>query len=170
MNRVLSLFFIFITAFSSFSQTKEDALNDAKKAAKATMNGDYKEVLNHTFPEVIKGMGGEEKALKLITTMFSNLKTQGFVFESAEVISVSDIVIEQGKHRCYVKGKNQIRVSDNRIVSTSYLLGQYDKKNKKWLFLEAEKLSDSALVQSLFPGFKTSLKIPKDKTKMEKID
>lgn len=167
-NKIFTLLFVF-SCICSFSQTKEDALRDAKKAAKATLESDFNTVLDHTFPVIVDVMGGKENAIKLIKSAFDTMKKDGFVLEKAEVISVSDIVKEDGKYRCYVKGINQMKVNDNRIINTSYLFGEYDEKNKKWFFLEAEKMKNSALMERLFPGFKTSLKIPNDETKMEKI-
>lgn len=47
-----------IFSVSMFSQTKEDALNDAKTTSKATLEMDFETVLKHTLPKVVDMMGG----------------------------------------------------------------------------------------------------------------
>lgn len=171
MNKTLSVVFLFLLLSSPFySQTKKDALKDAKIVAKATLELDINTVLEHTFPSILDIMGGKEKAKDLIKTAFDTMKQQGFVFEKAEVVSVSDIVEEQGEYRCYVENFNQMKIGDTRIKSKSFLLGIYDKENKRWLFLEADEMKNKALLEQILPGFKTSLKIPEDEVKTEKIN
>jgi len=157
--------------FSSviFSQTKEDALRDAKITSKATLEMDFETVLKHTHPNVVKLMGGMENAVSAIRTAFEGMTSQGFVFEKAEVISVSDIVQEQGEYRCFIEGQNQMKMGDMRIKSKSYLLGVYDDDKQIWYYLEAKQLKNPALLEQVIPNFKTSLEIPDDEVSTEKI-
>ncbi len=171
MNKTFITVLLFLLVSSPFySQTKKDALKDAKIVAKATLELDINTVLEHTFPSILDIMGGKEKAKNLLKTTFDGMIQQGFVFEKAEVVSVSDIVEEQGEHRCYVENFNQMKIGDTRIKSKSFLLGVYDKKNKKWLFLEAKEMKNKVLFEQILPGFKTNLKIPENEIKTEKIN
>lgn len=168
MNKALFLACFFFVSVS-FSQTKKEALRDAKITAKATLSSDFKTVLKHTYPPIIKLMGGEEAALNLIEKAFSSMKKQGLSFEKAEVVSVSNIVKEQGQYRCFIENNNEMKMPDVKITSKSYLLGIYDETKKIWYFLEAEKLKEKSIADQILPDFKTSLEIPKDDMKMEKI-
>lgn len=172
--RLKLLIVLFITYSFSFSQNEElkvSATRDAKIAADATLNENYDLLLKHTFIEVIEIMGGAENAKKTITAAMNSMKQQGFVFEKAEVISVSDIVTEEGQYRCYIENNNVMKMGDSlRIRSKSFLLGVYSEKEKIWRFIEAEKLNNIAMVAKILPNFRTSLQIPKDEMKMEKIE
>ena len=166
---VLCLFFI-----QGYSQTNEQlkasALRDAKIAANATLNADFDLLLKHTYPPIIEMMGGMENALSTIKMAMSGMKEQGMVFEKAEVVSVSDVVNDDGQYRCYIEGKNHIKMPGIRVKSKSFLLGIYDKEKAIWYFLEAEKLKNKALADRILPNFKTSLVIPDDEVATEKID
>ncbi len=172
-HRFLSLFFITILSISSFSQSKkelkESAIRDAKITAKATLNSDFETVLKHTYPSIIKLMGGKEKAINLIKTTFENMKSNGFVFESADFINISEIVEEQNQIRCYIENKNVMKMPAMKIISKSFLLGVYNKENKIWYFLEAEKLKNKSISDLVLPNFKTSLNIPSDEVTTSKI-
>ena len=157
----------------AFSQTKEElkelAKQQAEVTATATIALDFKTVLMHTHPGVTKLMGGEETAVQMMENTFKAMGEQGFVFEKAEVISVSDVVFEQDEYRCYVQNKNQMRMNDTRIFSDSYLLGIYDNEKKIWYFLEAKQLQNTGLTDQILPGFETSLNIPEDNIVTEEI-
>ena len=168
MNKFLSIIFIFIFCLNPISQTKDEALIDAKKTAKATLNSDFRTVLDYTFPPVLKLMGGKEKALEIIAKAMSNMKSSGFVFESADVISVSEIVEEQNQHRCIIKNINVMTFNGQKITSESYLFGIYNEEQSRWNFIEAKQLANPAINQVL-PDFKTELVIPQGKVSTEKI-
>lgn len=157
----------------SFAQNKEtlkaSALRDAKITSEATLNLDFETVFKHTYPSIIDVMGGKEKALELLKTAFDTMKSQGLVFEKAEVKQVSDIVFEDEQYRCYVEGFNQMKMRNLRIKSKSYLLGIYNADEDIWYFLEAEKLKNEALINMILPNFKTSLNIPDDEMTTEEI-
>lgn len=153
-----------------FSQTKEDALSDAKLTSKATLEMDFETVLKHTLPKVIDMMGGEEAALTLLNSTFDSMKSQGFVFEKADIISVSEIVEEQGQFRCVIEGYNQMKMASQRIKSKSYLLGVYNEADKFWWFIEAKQLKNKAMLDMVLPDFETSLDIPDDDVQVEQIE
>ncbi|EDP72873.1 hypothetical protein FBALC1_17267 [Flavobacteriales bacterium ALC-1] len=172
MNKFKTIVLVLIMTLSvgMFSQTKEDALKDAKTTSKATLELDFKTVLKHTLPSVIDMMGGEDAALTLLKTTFDGMKTQGFVFEKADIISVSEIVEEQGQQRCIIEGFNQMKMGAQRIKSKSYLLGIYNETDGYWWFIEAKQLKNKAIMDKVLPNFETSLEIPDDDMQMEQIE
>jgi hypothetical protein len=171
MNNKIS-FFLTLLFFSNcllFSQTKDNALRDAKTTSEATLKMDFKTVLKHTYPSIVDMMGGNEKAVELLVTTFDSMKEQGFVFEKADIINVSEIVKEQDQYRCVIEGYNQMVFNGMRIKSKSFLLGIYDEDKAYWYFLEAKQLKNTALVEQVLPGFKTELNIPDDEMTTEDI-
>jgi len=157
-------------SISGFSQTKEDALSDAKITSKATLEMDFETVLKHTLPAVVDIMGGKEAALLLLNNTFDTMKSQGFVFEKADVLSVSEIVEEQGQKRCVIEGFNQMKMAGQRIKSKSYLLGIYNTTDNFWWFIEAKQLKNKAMLDQVIPNFETSLEIPDDDMQVEQIE
>ena len=169
MNKKFLLVICLFFSLTLFCQTKEEALRDAKITSKATLESKFETVLNYTYPPVLKIMGGKDQALSLITDTMNTMKKQGFIFKSAEVLEVSEIINEQNQYRCYVKTKNIMHINKMKITSISYLLGIYNTEAKLWNFIEAKQLSNP-MMSSVLPDFKTSLKIPKGTVKTEEID
>ncbi len=172
MNNIKKIlaFVLIVTSINGFSQTKTDALKDAKTTSKATLEMDYETVLKHTLPSVLDMMGGKDAALKVIESTFEGMKAQGFKFEKADINGVSEIVKEQGQFRCVVEGYNQMVMSGQRISSKSYLLGIYNEADNYWWFIEAKQLKNDALTNQVLPNFETSLDIPDDDLKVEPIE
>jgi hypothetical protein len=168
MTKFLSVLLIFIFCLNTISQTKDEALRDAKKTSKATLDSDFRTVLKYTFPPILKLMGGKENALEIISKSMSSMKDTGFDFKSADVISVSEIVKEQNQHRCLIKNNYVMTFNGQKITSEAYLLGIYNQKENIWTFIEAKQLANPAINQVL-PDFKTSLHIPEGKVSTEKI-
>ena len=171
MNKFKTLLFLVLIATFTvgFSQTKTDALKDAKTTSKATLEMDFETVIKHSLPSVIDMMGGKDAALKVLKTTFDNLKTQGFIYEKADINGVSEVIKEQGQFRCVVEGFNQMIMSGQRISSKSYLLGIYNETDKHWWFVETKQLKNEALVNQILPDFETKLDIPEDDMKVEQI-
>jgi len=171
MNSKLNflLAFLFFSNCLLFCQTKESALRDAKTISEATLKMDFKTVLKHTYPSIVELMGGNEKAVELLVTTFDSMKEQGFVFEKADVINVSEIVKEQDQYRCVIEGFNQMKFNGMRMKSKSFLLGIYNEDKAYWYFLEAKQLKNTALVEQILPNFKTELNIPDDEMTTEEI-
>ena len=172
MNKLRSILLVLfvVSSFSVFSQTKEDALNDAKTTSKATLEMDFETVLKHTLPKVVDMMGGKDAALTLLKSTFDSMKNNGFEFEKADIISVSEIVEEQGQFRCVIEGFNQMKMANQRIKSKSYLLGIYNVADGYWWFVEAKQLQNKAMVDMVLPDFETSLDIPDDDVSVEQIE
>ncbi|TGV03872.1 hypothetical protein EM932_04685 [Flavivirga rizhaonensis] len=166
---MLLLFCGSISFAQSTEELKASALRDAKIASQATLKMDFDKLLDYTYPSILELMGGKEKAIDLLKSTFDSMKEDGFVFEKAEILGVSDVVFEDDQYRCYVEGFNQMIVSDKRIKSKSYLFGIYNSEAKFWYFMEAKQLKNEAMMDLVFPNFKTSLKVPEDEMTTEEI-
>ena len=169
MNKLILLALVLMQT-AICAQTKEDALRDARITSEATLKMDFKTVLKHTLPKVVDIMGGEDAALTLLNSTFDSMKSQGFVFEKADIKTVSEIVKEQDQYRCFVEGYNQMTMAGQRIKSNSYLLGIYNDAEGFWWFIEAKQLKNTAMLDQVIPGFKTELEIPEDKVETEVMD
>ena len=175
MNKITStiLMLLLFCSSISFAQSTEalkaSALRDAKIAAQANLKMDFNKVLDYTYPSILELMGGKEKAVELLNSTFNTMKENGFVFEKADVLGVSDIVFENDQYRCYIQGFNQMIMSGMRIKSKSYLFGIYNSEAKFWYFMEAKQLKNEAMMKQIFPNFKTSLEIPDDEMTTEEI-
>ena len=168
LRNLLILLFL-VTSVNIFSQSKEDALKDAKTISKATLAYDFDTVLKYTLPKALEMMGGKEAAKEILTSTFEGMTTQGFKFEKHEVIGVSDVVKEQNQYRCVVESYGQMVMPGQRIKTKSYLVGIYNDEGKHWWFIEAKQLKNEAIADQLLPGFETALELKDDETEVEPI-
>ena len=172
MKKITLLLFVFC-ATQVFSQDmkalKSSAMKDAQAACDATIKSDFKTLLTYTHTNVLNAAGGSEVMESYLKSTFDQMIANGFVYEIAETKSVSDIVNEQGVYRCYVQNYNVMKMNDKRITSTSYMLGFYNEKLKKWTFVEAKEMKGNGAVIQYFPDFKTSLEIPENTINIEDI-
>ena len=166
---MLLLFCSSISFAQSTEELKESALRDAKIASQATLKMDFEKVLDYTYPSILELMGGKEKAIELLNSTFNTMKESGFVFEKSDILEVSDVVFEDDQYRCYIEGFNQMIMSGKRMKSKSYLFGIYNSEAKFWYFMEAKQLKNEAMMNLVFPNFKTSLEIPDDEMTTEDI-
>ena len=130
---------------------------------------DFETVFKYTLPSVLEALGGKENGIELLKSIFEPMVEQGFVFEKADILNVSDIVFEQDQYRCYLEKFIQMTINDTRIKSYSYLLGIYNETDKFWYFIEAKELKNSFKVNKVLPNFKTKLNIPEDRITSEDI-
>lgn len=167
MNKLLSLLLVLCVTVS-FAQTKESALEDAKKAAMATKNKEAAVVLEYIHPKIVALMGSKEQAIAVINTGFAAMDKQGMSIEESDVVSVSEVVEEQGEFRCVVSTKLVMNMGEEKVINSSSLLGFYNKEAKHWVFIESSIVNNPAMMGQFIPGFKTSLEIPKDTRVMSK--
>ena len=168
-NYKLVLLLFLGLSLNAFAQTKADALRDAKITSKAAKEMDFDLVLKHTLPSVLDMMGGKDVALSVLKATFEGMEDQGFVFEKANVVSVSEVVEEQGQYRCLVESYKQMLMSGQRISSTSHLLGIYNEADNYWWFIETKQLNNNAMTTEILPNFKTGIEIPEDSVSMEAV-
>lgn len=173
MNKLKTLVILLMISGISFAQTKEElknaALRDANQVTKATLKFDFRTIFKYTFPAVIDMMGGKEAAAEMLVSSFDKMKSEGFEFEKADVISVSDVVFENNEYRCFVESFIQIKMANMRVKTKSYTLGVYNADDKLWQFIEAKQLKNPALADQILPNFETSLEIPEDEMTTEQI-
>lgn len=162
MTSKILIFLLLLTTSSVYAQSRESALKDAKITAQATLEKDFKTVLDYTHPNILEVSGGVDVMLPQIEAMFVKMEEDGFKFIKAEVLSVSDVVREQGEYRCYVANLNVMEMNGQTFKSNSYLFGFFPEGSDHWVFVEAEKMKNPITVQTFFPDFKTSIDIPKD--------
>ena len=113
-------------------------------------------------------MGDKDRAIAIIKTGFAAMEQQGMSIEESDVVSVSEVVEEQGEFRCVITTKMVATMGKDKVVTTGSLLGFYNKEVKHWVFIESGIVNNSAMMGQFMPGFKTSLEIPKDTRQMSK--
>ena len=152
---------------TSLSQTVDElkalALAQAKITADATVNQDFNTVLDYTLPSVLDLMGGKEAAVKGVEQAMAEMKQQGIVILTSEIVKMVGFAFEEGEYRCVIETHIVVQTGpDSGIDSQSYIFGIYNEAAGKWYFIEGGEFKTPALIQQVLPNFKTELVIPDD--------
>lgn len=164
------LFLLFFIPGVLLSQTKEEALRDGKLMAEAILIDDYETVFKYTNKNVLALMGDLQAVIQQTKAQMSKKKAEGFKYEKSEVVEVSEVVFEQNQYRCYAKQELIVVENNKRKFSENYVLGIYDEERKVWTWIDAGFTKNPALMQNIYKGFSTDLKIPANTTKTEKLN
>lgn len=152
------LFLLFIPIFS-FAQDSTVVKKQANRFAKASFNGDYKTVLDLTYPKLIAYSGGRDTMQRLIKERIESLKKQG-------VIAFDGYVDEPGKFHnagdqilCLIPEIVLMKMFNGRYVNRTSLLAISDDQGKSWTFMDVGKMP-TELLQRLVPNYNPDLVIP----------
>jgi hypothetical protein len=131
----------------------------ATVVATAVASGDYKTIVDHTYPRLVAMSGGKEKMVAMVTSAMSQLKTQGITFEGASIGSPGKFYKAGTEIHCLVPETIRLKLPNGHATGHSFLLAISGDGGKKWSFVDLNKGTISALPK-IFPNFNPDLKIP----------
>lgn len=129
----------------------------------ATKKGDYKTVVDHTYPKVVQMAGGKQAMLKHIVSGMDEMKKQGVLGVDGRLGPAGKFYKAGTEIHCLIPDTITLIKSNGRMVSTSYLLAVSGNKGQTWSFIDVGSVPTSMLRDMLL-HFNKNLKIP-DSTK-----
>ena len=153
------LLYLFLIPFCSFAQDSTVVKKQANRFAKASFNGDYKTVLDLTYPKLIAYSGGRDTMQKLVTNRINSLKEQGVIAFDGYVDTPGKFHNSGGQIHCLIPEIVIMKMFNGRYVNRTYLLGISDDKGKSWTFMDVGKMP-SEVLQRLVPNYNPDLVIP----------
>src|SRR5438067_3067914 len=116
---------------------KTDALKKlAEELADATFQGDYAEVIDHTYDGVLKLAGGREKAIEAIDLVMKQMKEQGITIKAYHVGEPGEFLTEGGNTFVVIPTRMEMAFAGGKLVTKSYLLGIIPQGGKTWKFVD----------------------------------
>jgi hypothetical protein len=155
------IFFILVLLipFATFAQDTAVVKKQAKRFAVATFNGDFRTVIDLTYPKLVELSGGRDTMQKLITERIETLKKQGIMTFDGSVGSPGPFYKAGSQIHCLLPETIILRMFNGRYVGRSYLLAISDNKGKSWTFLDVGKMPADVL-HKLLPNYNNDLIIP----------
>jgi hypothetical protein len=157
-----------LTVFTLFCLIAQNATADpeterirqvAQGSGTALSKGDYKALVDLTFPKVVELMGGRKKMIELLRRGTEEMKKQGSAILSAEVAEPKE-VIKSGKRRfAIVPMTVRMKVPEGTMRSQGYLLAISMDEGKTWTFIDGSGLTKEKLAQ-LLPDAPSQLTLP----------
>jgi hypothetical protein len=158
--------FILIACFwGSFASVLTAQTNMQKKVRElsqrmmdATMNRDYKTVLDFTHPKIIEMMGGKAKALELTSREMEKVNESGGI-EECKIKDVSEIVKVGNQLQCIISQEMIMKIEGSRYRIAGGTVGISDDKGKNWTFLNIQENNINS-IRRFIPKFSDKLKLP----------
>jgi hypothetical protein len=151
------------------ADVKQRAKASAQEMADAFTRQDYEKLVGYTNPEVVKLLGGRDKAAAAVKTALAQLKAKGLVVRSYKIQDAT--VAGEGARRFAVV--TSVLVLDGpgkRVTSPTFLVGASEDSGKTWTFVDGAQANERTIPQFI-PDFPKGLKLPaRQKPKVEDID
>ena len=133
-----------------------------------TLAGDYAVVIDHTYPTIVKEMGGREKAIEQVKSIMESMKNQGFEITRYNVGEPGEFKTEGVNTFVVVPTSLEMKFAAGRVIQKSYLLGVSPDGGKAWTFLDGAGARDKATWARVVPKLPEGFKLP-DPAKPEVI-
>lgn len=157
MQRLLII--LLLLPFTLHAQDTIIIKRQANMIAAATFKGDFKTVIDYTYPALIELSGGRDQMQKLITDRIKDLKSQGIISFEGSVGSPGHIYKAGDELHCLLPEEIIFRTNAGRYLARSYMLGISKNNGKSWTFMDVGSMPADVL-HRLLPNFNDDLKIP----------
>jgi hypothetical protein len=148
------------------NETEASIYKSADSMMTAFIKHDWKGFALFTHPAMLRVMGGADNIAFMVKQQMQNVPDT--VIKSARVEKVLQVEKVDNELQCLVEQKIVMEMEGNRIVSTSYLIGESLNQGKSWTFFDA---SDNGKIKPLDvkPNLSPDLKIPPKKQEVQPI-
>lgn len=132
----------------------------AEETARAVVAGDFKRLVELTYPKIIEMVGGAEKMVAALEKDAAEAKDEGVNFVSYTVGEPGEAV--RGGSQLFVVVPTELRMKTPEGVwaSKSYLVGISDDGGGTWTFIDGAFL-DEANLKLVIPAAAGKLTLPK---------
>jgi hypothetical protein len=160
MFRLLVVGVLTLAAAADAPPQVEALKKAAQEVADATIQGDFKKLIECSYPTIVKELGGQEKAIEQAANVIKLMKAQGFTIKSYTLGNPGELLTEGGNVFSVVPTTLELVTPDAKIEAKSYLLGISDDAGKTWLFLDGSGIAKKELRDKLLPPLPEKLKFP----------
>ena len=143
----------------AFAQDTGTLKKQADRFAKASFNGDYKTVIDLTYPQMVAYSGGRDTLQKLITDRIAALRTQGVMTFDGSIGSPGPFLKAGSQIHCLVPETLILKIFNGRYVTSTYLLAISNDNGSNWTFMDVGKMPPDILLK-IVPNYNTDLRIP----------
>ena len=162
---LLALALLAFPATAQDANMTETVKGLVKKVMNATVEGNYRLVLDMTHPKVLEMMGGKEKAIQEVEKSMKMIKEQGFTFKLQE-IGEPAIVKGDKDHFSATSFTLIMTGRGKKITAKSAIIGVSSDAGKSWKFINLDGKGEAG-ARTIIPDLPNTLVIPKQEQKVE---
>ena len=152
------------------SVRSQDFTESIKKSATicvdATISGDYKTLLEYTYPPLVSLLdslaGGAGKGGQLIEQQMKALREEGVSIDSGSIGEPTPTVKAGNELHVVVPIAMYMSAQKIHFKQESYMIGVSRNEGKSWTFVNGSP-NDDEMIAHLFPNWNSALKLPERK-------
>jgi hypothetical protein len=150
-----------IAATADDVDLKKIAKAQAEELQTAIVKGDYAKVAEMSHPKAVKGLGGKEKMVAMMTTKMKAMRDEGYDFKSVAVGEPSDPIASGSSLYLTVPFKMELKVPGGRLTTHGALVGTSGDSGKSWIFIDTTPGREA--ITKVLPDLPLNLVFPKAK-------
>ena len=133
----------------------------AQSLGDSMIKGDMTAIIDHTYPALVKMMGGREKVIESIESKMKQMKAQGISITAYNVGDPGEFLTEGPNTFVIIPATIEIAIPDGKLVSKTYLLGVSPDSGKTWTFVDGAGVAQfKDKLDMILPKLPMNLKLP----------
>ena len=149
------------TAYAEDNSKVAAAKAKADEVAQAVFASDYSTVVDLTYPNLVKIMGGRDKMIAKMKAEMDQNKKEGITLTGFTVVAPSKIFTNGQNDFAILPTTFEATASGVTVIAKSYLLGISADAGRTWGFIEGNGLHDPAVRAKVLPELPDGLELPK---------
>jgi len=145
----LAVFLAAGPVFGATNDLKQTVRVEAQKCADALLGGDYETVIGYTHPKIVQLMGGKGPMLETLKRGTKDMATQGYAIEKITISVPHDPKTSGDLLYAMIPETMIMKAPGGRLTKENMMLGLSYDAGKKWVFIDADALTDPATQAAL---------------------
>jgi hypothetical protein len=160
MKHIFRLVILLTFSLKLSAQDTVSLKRTANIIARATEQGDYKTVVDNTYPKLIGMAGGKEVMVGMADSSMKKLQKSGITIAGLKIGNLGAFYKAGTEIHCLVPDTLTLKIPGGRAIAKSYLLAISEDGGKVWSFIDLQGQTEETISQIL-PNFNHDLKVPK---------
>jgi hypothetical protein len=160
----MKYFFGLIFFFSPFFGLSQDLKILIKEKClimtKATIEEDYKTVIDYTLPKIVEMMGGKEAAVAMTKTQMDKMKQDSSFILKVDLGEPQEIIKVENQLQCVIPQTLYMSIAGAKYRIDGGTIGVSDDAGKTWYFLNIQQ-NDLNFLRMFLPLLSEKHQFPK---------
>lgn len=134
------VFFFLISPFWGFSQDLKALIKEkCQIMVKATVEDDYKTLMDFTLPNIVEMMGGKEKAIELTKTQMEKIHQDSAFILKVDIGEPQEIIKVENQLQCVIPQVLYMSIQGSKYRIEGGTIGISNDEGKTWYFLNIQQ-------------------------------
>lgn len=137
----------------------------AAENSAALTSGNYRRLVELTYPKVVEMIGGRDKMIETLRRGSEDMRAHGSAILGAEVSEPKEVFTAGDKQFAIVPMTTRVQVPDGTLRSQGFLIAISEDRGKTWTFIDGAGLvrepgKEKEKLAQILPDFPPQLSLP----------